>query len=238
MTRTRILCTALFLAGAGCKSTTSSENIRTPGIAMGIVVTAPSAESSTVRATIQVGDTGVTATYVNLEGGDRLLASIDGGEEESMQPESEGVYETGFATGALDTEFKVNFDRTQDDDAPNSVGNLPGPFDLTALTGSTFSRTEAVEVTWDPSGSGDPMNIAWNGDCVFLGSADIPGDSGTYTLAADTIDATGSDEDPPPTCDVTLTVTRTRSGTPDTGLDPDSYVRLEQVRSTSFTSAP
>lgn len=242
MTGTRVTWVAVLLAGAalvGCKETTSSANIRTPGIAISMVVTAESADASRVDVDLQVGGTGAGATYVDLEGGDRLLASIDGGEEESMQVEASGEYFASFDTGAADTAFRVNFDRTQDEDAPNSNGELPAPFEMTAPAPTdSFSRTEDVVVSWDPGGSNDSMHIAWNGDCIFLGSADIPGDTGSYTIAANTLDATGPDEDPPPTCDVELTVTRSRSGTADSALDPDSFVRLEQIRSTSFTSAP
>jgi hypothetical protein len=222
----------------GCKSATSSTNIRTPGIAMGIVVTAESADESTVRTSVQVGDLGVTATYVDLEGGDRLLASIDGGEEKAMQVESQGVYQTSFPTGAADTSFRVNLDRSEDDDAPNSVGPLPAPFDLTSLEGNTFSRAnDAIEVTWDPGGSNDDMHVDWTGtSCIFSGGADIPGDTGTYTIEAATLDSTN--DDAPETCDVTVTVTRTRHGDPDSILDPDSDFRLDQVRTTQFTSAP
>src|SRR5262245_19201721 len=89
MTRTFVTCIGIAAAGAlaGCKDTTSSANIRTPGIAASIVVTAESADASDMEVRLQVGGTGAGATYVDLSGGDRIFASADGTEQE-MQVES------------------------------------------------------------------------------------------------------------------------------------------------------
>ena len=61
----------------GCKETTSSENIRTRGIAMTTEVTAHSASHSLVRTRLRVGGD-ESNTYVILEGGDRLVLVVDG----------------------------------------------------------------------------------------------------------------------------------------------------------------
>jgi hypothetical protein len=57
-----------------------------------------------------------------------------------------------------------------------------------------------------------------------------------YTVAADTLDSTGGDK--PETCDLKLAVDRNRKGSADTKFDPESYFKLHQRRSATFTSKP
>ncbi len=230
---------ATLLAAAGCRETTSSQNIKTRGIVALMEVTATNENSSTVVATLKVGGP-ASNTYVDLEGGDRLFASADG-EEKEMVAENAGRYEADFDTGAEDTEFAIRFEREWDVSADNSSGRLPTPFDITTDFGSTpLSRgSDALVVQWAPADSGDDMQLELEDgvpSCIFDDDFDIGGDPGEHTVPAGEISST--DDDDPGECDVTLRLIRRRNGQADANFDPDSRFRLEQVRRTVFVSAP
>lgn len=231
---------ALFavVAIAACKETTSSTNIRTPGISMAVEVIAESESTSTVTATLQVG--GPNGTYVILDNGDALYAEADGDRKE-MHAIEDGVYEVKYRVGDADTEFAVMLERDQDDNALDNTGRLPAPFEITSSYSDVLSRADDdVEVTWEPSGQDGDMRVEIEdevGGCIaFDERKNIGGDPGTYVVGKDTLKS--QDEEMPETCDVTLTLSRSRDGTTDPALDSESTFVLRQVRSETFTSAP
>jgi hypothetical protein len=231
----------LALAGglAGCKETTSSENIRTRGIAMLTEVTARSDSHARVRTELVVGGD-ESNTYVILEGGDQLVA-MAGDEEQVMEAVSDGIYETVFEIGEGGTPFMVMLEREGDDDAPDNEGTLPEPFEITSDFGDTpVSRADdSMEITWEPSGEDDDMDIAFEDvdeSCIYNHDDDIPGDPGSYLVEPATLDSTDSDD--PETCDVEVTITRTRDGSTDSALDGESSFVLRQVRRFTFVSDP
>jgi len=230
---------ATCLAAAGCRETTSSQNIKTRGMVALMKVTASSETSSTVAVTLKVGGP-ASNTYVDLEGGDLLFASADS-EEKQMVAEDTGRYQVDFDTGAEDTEFTVRLEREWDVSASNSGGLLPAPFDITSDFGSTpLSReNDALVVAWEPADSGDDMRMELEDgvpSCIFDDNFDIGGDPGQYEVAAGKISSTHRDD--PGECDVTLRLIRRRNGQADASFDPDSRFRLEQVRRADFVSAP
>jgi hypothetical protein len=233
-----IIFMTIVLAGSalvGCgRESTSSANVRTAGIAATVEVEATSDSSSTVLVDLGVG--GPTGTGVNLESGDRLSAEV-GGEKKELQPEGVGEYQATFATGAAGTEFKVLFERDVDEDALNNRGVLPAPFNITGVPADSPSRAMAdAVITWDPSGSGDPMTIHVEGSCIFPDTFDVAGDPGTFTIKAGELKSTGGDK--PTDCDITVQIERSATGTTDPAFDPDSKFTLKQIRSMSFTSKP
>jgi hypothetical protein len=220
---------------SGCKETVDSQNIKTQGIAAIISATAETDAETRLIATLKVGGD-ESNTYVDLSGGDSIFA-LSGDKRVEMQAQDTGVYEAEFNTAAADTEFVVDLQRADDDDAPASRGTLPAPFTLT-IGASSVSRAADLTVTWTPSGSNDDVRLELNGSCTFLETIDVPGDSGTHTIAANTLKPTGSMDQPPPTCDVNVTMTRSRRGTPDSGFDSESSFVLKQTRVGKFTSTP
>jgi hypothetical protein len=227
---------ALAATSVGCaKETIDSTNIKTAGIAALIDVTANSASASLVHVDLKTGGA-QSNTFVILSSGDRLLASADG-QQKTMEAVEEGEYEAEFGTGAADTEFLVSLERDADTPAPASRGTLPAPFEISApASGADASRAEDLVVTWDAGDGSDDVALELNGDCIFLETIDVPGDSGSYTIAAGTLKPTNSDK--PESCDVTLQITRSRSGSADPAFDGESWVHLRQVRAGSFTSTP
>ncbi|WP_437671133.1 hypothetical protein [Sorangium sp. So ce131] len=233
-TTTAMLALAALGLSAGCKETLDSNTIRTQGISATIEATAVSESSTSVKATLKAGGD-ESNTYIVLSGGDRISAAADGKEVDMLAEES-GVYVAQFQTGAEDTEFSVQLDREDDDDAPGNSGTLPAPFEIEALPTEPISRTEDLTITWEPSGTGDDMEIEVRGDCIFSKTIDVGGDPGTYTLKAGTLEETSSQE--PETCDVEVTISRTRGGKTDPILDSESSFQLSQVRQDTFASAP
>ena len=229
---------ALLLIGTGlltgCTETIDSKNLKTAGISATIRATATSDAETTLLATLKAGGD-ESNTYVALGGGDRIFASGNDKRVE-MTAQSTGVYEAEFSLGAANTPFGVSLEREDGDNAPNSAGTLPAPFSLTALGTEPVSRKADLTIEWTAATDGDAMHIHLDGNCIFFEDIDVPGDTGSHTIAANTLKPTNSQM--PESCDVKVEVSRSRQGKPDTKFDSESTFVLEQVRTTKFTSAP
>lgn len=235
------LLTGAFIASAalmGCsEETVSSTNIKTAGIAGLFEVTAGNATSSTAKATLVVGGD-ESNTYVNLDNGDKLIASA-GTESKTMNSgDGAGRYEANFATGAGGTEFTIVLERPDDTNAPGNTGILPAPFEITEVPSTTPSRkTDAITIKWD-NAAASKMEIEIDGDCVFKSTFTAPSGTSEYTIDAGEIDSTGVKPEDEKTCDLKVKMTRMSTGSTDSALDKESRFRLYQTRSTSFASAP
>lgn len=228
-----VLC-LLGLSAMGCsKETTSSKNIKTGGIAALIDVYADTDSTATVHVKLVVGGSS-SNTYVDLEGSDSLIATADG-KKKTMSVVDTGIYEADFSGVAEDTEFTVTLDRPDDETASDNSGKLPAPYTLDDPASNLSRADEALDVTWAPADTGDPMALEFDGDCIFNYSKGVS-DTGTYTVAAGTLDSTSSKM--PETCDIELNADRHRDGVADTKFDPESYFKLHQRRSATFTSKP
>lgn len=226
-----------FVLGAtagmtGCTETLDSKNIKTAGISATIEATAPSASESTVEVTLLAGGD-ESNTYIDLSGGDRIFATI-GGERKEMSSTSAGEYEVESTKGEGGTEFTISLERADGDNAPSSVGTLPEPFDLTAVSG-TISRAADLEIVWSPAGD-DGMELELDGTCIFNEKIPVASNATSHTVAANSLKSTGGDM--PTTCDLTVTVRRSRNGTADKALDAESSFLLQQVRTMKVTSSP
>jgi hypothetical protein len=224
-----------LLGAAGCEEAVSSENIRTPGISMATMVTAgPS--SAKVKVTLTVGGD-ESNTKVLLMAGDELVAFADG-DEKTMTEVANGEYEVSFDAVEEDTMYEVHLLRENDEDAKGNGGELPAPFAITSDLEGEYSRVEDdIEITWDPSDSGDDMKLEVSDDdnCITATDRfDPSGDDGVYTIEAGELDGANDDD----TCEAQVNVIREREGVRAENLDPESTFFLRQVRSTSFETAP
>ena len=222
------------LALVGCKETTSSEFIRTGGIAALMSVTAESADSSKVHVELRVGGA-QSNTFVILDSGDRLTAKA-GDVTQDLKAVDEGVYEATFPTGAQ-VEFTVGLDRAEDEDAPGSRVTLPASFNITApQPEDVLSRADdGVIIVWTPVADTQGA-VTLSGSCITSTSYDVSGSAGTLVVAPGEL--TSANEEMPESCTVDIEISFRREGTADPAFDDESYIVAYQARRASFVSDP
>ena len=165
LNRSALMCLSLIgLSALGCsKETTSSKNIRTGGIAALIDVYADT--DTRHRARRARGGGSDSNTYVDLEGADELVATVDG-EAKTLTVVDTGIYEAKFSGVGEDTEFSVTLDRGEDETASDNSGTLPAPFTLDDPADDLSREEDELEVTWSPD-SGEKEAARVEGDCIF-----------------------------------------------------------------------
>jgi len=228
--------TATFTALLGCASL-DSEELLTTGISAEITVTADGSGSSDVTAVLRAGG-GLSTTFVDLSSGDELTATL--GEETQVLTEVSLAaitsYTTTFDTAPTGEDYIISLDRIEFDSAPNTVVQLPPPFELEPLAVEDYSRSEdPLTVSWSPSDTTDDMRVTVDGDCFLVHFQELSGDPGTYTIEAGTLEDTGSE---PSNCEATVTVQRRRAGQLDPGYGEGGSAAGLQVREVSIGSAP
>ncbi|NUN51255.1 MAG: hypothetical protein HUU06_00500 [Planctomycetaceae bacterium] len=237
----KIILVALLGSSAalfGCsREVTSSQNIKTAGIAALIDVTAESDSLSTVVAELRIAGSSSNA-FVSLDGDDRIMATAADTTKEMVVEDLAGVYQAEFPTAAADTKFSVALERATDEEsARGNSGSLPAPFEIGPTPDTKPSRAnEDITLTWTAGDSSADMVAELRGNCIFDEKIDVVGDEGTLLIEKGTLKSTSSDK--PEECEITVTMTRSRNGAADPGFDPESWFRLHQVRKASFVSAP
>lgn len=231
-----LLVTSGLLALIGCKETVEGKYLDTEGIALVADVTAESDKKSTMEIDFRTGGD-ESNTFVDLSA-DEVTASGDG-VKKTLGADSKGEYDTTFDTGKSGAVFTIGLARAEKDktDALKTKGTLPESFDVSVKQTGDISRTEALTVTWDPSGKADEVRVDIDGDCVFFTFVSGEDDDGEFTVKANELIFGGKD-DKEMDCEATVTVTRTNFGTVDPVFDTESKFRLHQVRSTTFQSVP
>ena len=228
---------ALLLGLVACESVDST-TVTTAGLYANITATADGSGSTRTTAILKVG--GATSnTYVDLIEPDSLEAT-QGEETQTMSKVSVGDYReyvADFEVDAVDTEFAIAFLREVDEGAPNSVVQLPAPFELTEPSADTpFSRDEDdIVVSWDVIDD-SPMRADITGDCFFADGIDVDVDDGTARFSAASLESYEDMADE--TCDAVITVWRTRAGDVDPNYGEGGAVSGVQVRSVTVVSGP
>jgi hypothetical protein len=218
----------------GCKETTSSEFIRTGGIAALMSVGAESGDAAKVRVELKVGGRD-SNTYVILDGGDKLIAKA-GTESKDMYSVGEGVYEAELAQGGQ-VDFTVSLDREEDEDAPNSRVTLPAAFTIAQpQPGDTLSRADdGLLIAWTPVAE-VTGTVSLSGSCIQSASYDVAGSAGTLVVGPGELKST--DEMMPEGCTVEIVISFAREGVADPAYDEESYIRASQTRRASYFSDP
>lgn len=236
MNRTIAALVALaFLSGC---STASSTDLKTSGLLALITGTGHGTGKTDISTTLKLGAN--STTYVEIGGSDSLAATSGADTTTLSKFELLGlVTYNGTLNG--DEEGKsvtVAFTRgAEDKSAPNSVLILPAKFELTGpAPGAAFVRgTTAIEVKWDNSGKTDPMTVDVSGTCIESVQKTAT-DNGTFTIAAADIKASKDNETK--SCDVSISVKRSRTGTLDTAYGMGGTVRGVQERNVQVKSTP
>lgn len=218
----------------GCKETTSSEFIRTGGIAALMSATAESGDSSKVHVELRVGGA-QSNTYVILQGGDQLTAKV-GTETKDLQSVSEGVYEGTFATGGQ-ADITVSLDRAEDEDAPGSKATLPASFTIAQpQPEDVLSRADdGLFIAWTPVENVEGT-VELSGPCITTASYDVSGTAGM--LVVNKGELKSLDEMKPESCTVDIQISFRREGDADPAFDDESYFYTYQKRKASFQSDP
>lgn len=246
MSKTLLRCT-LLLAGAlaACDQVSSSKSVPTHEIYPRFDVETDGAGASRITAQFAKHYDPFFSHSVSVSGGDELIVSAAGQEARFAGPGS--AFETTLQTGtAAETLVRFDFQRPKRVDAPDSIGYLPAPMDLTMPAGGEHYTigTDVLLLTWDESGTLDDMWLEIDATCTqgapdrFV-RIDIAGDPGLYAVRLE--DHFGDDE----YCTeyrATVTLARERDGAIDSAFAPNEEecgddcdhqesFRLRQVRS-------
>jgi hypothetical protein len=228
---------ALLALPACTAESVESDDVFTDGIYAELRAEATE-DGTRATATLRVGGSS-SNTYVRLTGEDSLSASADGETEEmNRQGFADRYYYTAdLDANGEDTLVTFRFTRSLDDGAPDSHCTLPRPMSIEApVEGSNFSRMQQdVEITWDTSGSSQPITLSIEGDCFNHLSQSFEDDPGSYTLPAGTLQSNG---DPATACVATIELSRTNDGILDPGFGEGGSVVCTQTRSATFRSDP
>jgi hypothetical protein len=230
---TRLALLAITLAAC---TTHESSDVLTSGIYASITAQATGNGTTDVGATLYVGNP-LGLNFVELTGDDQLLVKSGAMTKEMRETQLLGTvsHHVEFATDAEGTQFEVVFARSIDDGAPSSVATLPAKFDVTVAP-TTASRATTVQFQWLPAGSADTMSWTATGDCIELASSPMD-DLGSHTIAADRLKKRMG-TNIADTCEVTVTLMRSRAGTLDPHYGKGGEVRGIQARTIKFTSTP
>jgi hypothetical protein len=226
----------LALLASGCAKTESSD-LLTSGIYAGLSARATGAGTTTVSATLYVGNPN-NLNFVELTGDDQLIASY-GGQSKTMNQSELGnlvSHYAEFPTDADGAAFQIAFKRVVDAGAPMSTVTLPARFTVTPPP-ACASRAAALALTWSPAASADPMTWKATGACIADAQGGITGDPGTMMVAAGTF-VKRPGQNIADTCMVTITVTRSRTGVVDTHYGKGGSAAGIQERTVSVMSMP
>jgi len=246
MSKTKILggLALLLAAGTGCTSS-QSKDIATDALYASMSVTADGSGQSVATAALQVG--GPTSTdFLDLSPGDTLVATEDGTDPQTMTREDllgAVFYQSTFGIDSAGTLFQIAFDRTATSSMPNPVSapdshvSMPAPFDMTVVSSAgSFSRaSDPIDITWTGSGQSDPMSYQVYGSCINTTGQNIS-DTGSVAIPAGTIQAQngqGADN-----CQITITLSRSRSGTVDPAYGKGGAITASQSRTVQVLSTP
>lgn len=228
---TPLLLASLALASA-CSASTSSRNIRTAGVVALIDVTSEAPGQSSLDTELVIGGAN-SNTNVVLEGGDTLSADA-AGQHLPLTVQGKGEYGARFPTS--EGEFVVALARDVDVPAPNSRGTLGPPFDIAPIDRPISRGGEALTITWTPVDPSAQVEIELEGDCLIRETRSLGPDTGSASFPPGTLRAWKKQVND--TCLVSAKLTRTRLGSSDPALGPDSRFRLSHVRTLRFSSAP
>lgn len=183
-------CALLAALLAACGDDSPSKSVPTHEIYPRFAVETDAAGESRVAAEFARYYGPIFTHTVSLSGGDELIVRAAGQEARFNGPGNQ--FETLLPTGnAADTQFAFDFQRPRREDAPDSVGYLPAPMDLTApAEGQQYQiATDVMLVTWDSGGTLDDMWLEIDARCEpdeplrdeFV-RIEIQGDPGLHAL--------------------------------------------------------
>lgn len=165
---------------------------------------------------------------VELAGGDRLVAEVDGKHYELKAmalPNRGSGYGVKVPLAAPQARVRLLLLRPGRPAVTIATGTLPPPFELAELPRSP-SASRPLEVRWGPVSS-EPMEIDVKGTCLSRTTIWMEEDSGRGVVEAGLLRPPVFKWDD---CQVDLTVARAGEGRPERGVHPGSGLLIRQVR--------
>ena len=219
--------TTLLIASfalAGCQSVRSS-SVSTQHMRADITVTSHGGSTVEVNAELRHEDSSLV--FVDLEHGERLIASSS-------------AYTTELTAGFYDYRaelpivnsydlISVGLDRDRGVDAPCSVVELPEPFRLYPNAGVFSLSEDVIPVEWDRL-SDDEMEISITGQCIAQRTVHLSrfNDQGVWLIQPGALSPRLSWEGD--LCPLEITVKRSRKGQLDGGFS-HGEIEAHQIRS-------
>jgi hypothetical protein len=235
----RILISCILGLSAAACTDLQSADLTTAGMSTTMSVTGDGSGQTTVTAQFNVDDN--STDFVNLSSGDSVIAQV-GGQSQTMS-ESNALgdisYQASFSgEDGSGTVYTIDLQRTNGVSAPSSTVTMPSPFTITSPTSSSiFSRaTSDIVVTYSNAGTDDSMTWSVSGVCVNGANGTVSGDTGTFTIARGNLAPIGGGDTG--TCQVTLSMTRSRYGQVDPHYGSGGTITAQHVRSVEFNSTP
>jgi hypothetical protein len=173
---------------------------------------------------------------VRLTDGDALVASV-GSFEQAMTENQLGTtfyYLARFPGSSGGDTFTIDFRRTVDAGAPASTATIPPPFEIDALV-APQSRAQTMNISL-LNVSSDFMRWQIHGSCLQNAESGIDANAGAFILPGGSLRQ--DDQSPLDSCDATLTIWRTRSGSLDAAFGKGGGIDAEQVRTATFWTTP
>ncbi len=217
----------VVVAATGCTDI-DSENLTTQGMWAEVVVS-DDASGSTATVSVVLKPGGRTsATYVELQGDDRLSATFDGDTAELGESTFFDLhtYAVTFDRAPADGDFVVALERAVDDGAPNTVVQLPPTYTMDTIADIRRGVDDLV-VRWS-NPTPDPMNLRISGDCIEAFDQGVDGDVGSFAVPAAALVGRA---DAGSRCELTVTLTRAREGDLDPNYGEGGVATGHRVRS-------
>lgn len=235
LTSTLLLSSSALLA---CSEDIDSSDVRTSGFYPEFIAVATGDGSTNVTARLKTGGKN-SNTFADLRDPDVLRASVEGSRK-TLNRRSSGnraPYEADFDTNEGGTEITFSFERGDiDDDAPNSVVELPEDFTARLADGQDsddIQRGTDVRVEWDNESAGS-MRWEMAGDCIWSQTGRT-NDDGAFTIPSEDIEV--QDLDLGEACEVTVTLERSLEGELDDAFE-EGLIEAIQRRTVRFESTP
>lgn len=260
-----LILSATLLSGCDNDEPVSSDSVSNNELQAAITVTKASVSSAIL--VVQLRAVNQTSNnFVELNGDDRLLASIESPVEEILQQSRSGLFGNAVFAGDHLSEmthrelinnqpeyfaifddindgsaFYVSMLRSVDTTILSSQVLLPPSFTLQSpATGDRFGRSENIPIMWDNT-YGYAMELFIEGDCGnndrVSTSIDIGSDSGSYVLSSGSFSAQ-IDNPSTANCTLSLNLRRKRNGSLNSDFGMGGTIVGVQQRTINITSTP
>lgn len=223
-----------------CAETTSSENVRTEGMAAEVRVDARNGLKTSVDVVLRVGGP-LSNVFPQVAGGDRI--EVTNGIDTVPLGFSKNVIARPAYYGELRGDsggqtIQIRFTRAANTSALGTKVIMPPSFAITSPPpGEKHSAARpALAVTWSPVGP-TPMEWSIEGTCIKGQSGDQRADTGRLEVVLEA--APPPDGGPPPSrCDVNVRLTRIARGVVDPAFGHGGSITATQQRELTISFSP